>query len=311
MSPDTETPRSIRAVRVLLDVSAVPERPVGAGRYTVALAEGLATRADVELHLLARRNDTSRWVQLAPTAAVIGSAPAQRPARLAWEQARGPSLAKRLRADVWHGPHYTMPVRAGVPSVVTVHDLTFFDHPEWHERSKVLFFRRMIRAAARHATVLVCVSEYTADRLRSLVDPRGEVIVAHHGVDHDRFVAKGDDRADLAALAAHGIQPPYIAFASTIEPRKNVPTLVRAFSRVAASRPDLRLVLAGADGWGRAPRATRSRRVAWRLASYGRVTSPTTTCPRSFARPPWSRTRRTRRDSASRHSRVSRVVHPS
>jgi len=96
----------------------------------------------------------------------------------------------------------------------------------------------------------VCVSAYTAGRLRALVDPHGEVVVAHHGVDHDRFVANADRATDLAALAGHGIQPPYIAFASTIEPRKNVPTLVHAFARVAASRPELRLVLAGADGWG-------------------------------------------------------------
>jgi len=237
-------------MRVLLDVSAVPDRPVGAGHYTVALASGLAARTDVELHLLARRNDHARWSRIAPAATVHGVAPARRPDRLAWEQARGPALAKRLRADVWHGPHYTMPVRAGIPTVVTIHDLTFFDHPEWHERSKVVFFRRMIRAAARRATVLVCVSEYTADRLRAVVDPRGDVVVAYHGVDHDRFVAKGDDDADLATLGAHGIQPPYIAFMSTIEPRKNVPTLVRAFARVAESRPELRLVLAGSDGWG-------------------------------------------------------------
>jgi glycosyltransferase involved in cell wall biosynthesis len=250
LSPAVTGTRSIRAVRVLLDVSAVPERPVGAGRYTVALASGLSERSDVELHLLSRRNDRARWAALAPAATVHGFAPGRRPARLAWEQARGASVAKRLRADVWHGPHYTMPLRATVPTVVTIHDLTFFDHPEWHERSKVVYFRRMIRAAAKRATVLVCVSEYTATRLRALVDPRGAVIVSHHGVDHDRFVAKGDDEADLASLAALGIQPPYIAFASTIEPRKNVPTLVRAFARVAASRPELRLVLAGADGWG-------------------------------------------------------------
>jgi glycosyltransferase involved in cell wall biosynthesis len=237
-------------VRVLLDVSAVPERPVGAGRYTVALASGLAARSDVELHLLTRRNDRARWATFAPSAVVHGSAPNRRPVRLAWEQARGRSVAARTGAEVWHGPHYTMPVRVEVPSVVTIHDLTFFDHPEWHERTKVIFFRRIIRAAARRATVLVCVSAYTAERLRALVDPRGEVVVAHHGVDHDRFVANADTAADLAALADRGIQPPYIAFASTIEPRKNVPTLVHAFARVAASRPDLRLVLAGADGWG-------------------------------------------------------------
>ena len=200
-------------MRVLLDVSAVPARPVGAGVYTVALAS-------------------------------------RRPARLVWEQARGPALAERLRPDVWHGPHYTMPLRSPVPCVVTIHDLTFFDHPEWHERTKVVYFRKMIRAAAARAAVAVCVSAYTAGRLRAHVDPRAEVVVAHHGVDHDRFVASADASADRAALIAFGIEPPYIAFLSTIEPRKNVPTLVRAFARVAVTRPDLRLVLAGADGWG-------------------------------------------------------------
>jgi glycosyltransferase involved in cell wall biosynthesis len=242
-------------VRVLLDVSAVPARPVGAGIYTVALASGLAAHADVELHLLTRTNDADRWGTIAPEAEIHAAAPTRRPARLAWEQARGASLAALVQPDVWHGPHYTMPLGLGplhspVPCVVTIHDLTFFDHPEWHERSKVMFFRRMIRGAARRASGLVCVSEYTADRLRALVHPRAEVTVAYHGVDHERFVTTDDEAADLDALSAHGIEPPYVAFASTIEPRKNVPTLVRAFARVAATRPDLRLVLAGSDGWG-------------------------------------------------------------
>jgi glycosyltransferase involved in cell wall biosynthesis len=143
-----------------------------------------------------------------------------------------------------------MPLRASLPCAVTIHDLTFFDHPEWHERSKVVYFRRMIRAAARRATTLICVSTFTANRLRALVAPRPDVEVIHHGVDHDRFTPNVDSTADLTALAAHGIEPPYIAFASTIEPRKNVPTLVRAFAAVAATRPELRLVLAGSDGWG-------------------------------------------------------------
>src|SRR3954454_18743012 len=192
------------AVRVLLDVSAVPARPVGAGMYTVALASGLAAHDGVELHLLTRHDDVDRWNDLAPNASVHGSAPARRPVRLAWEQARGPALAARVRPDVWHGPHYTMPLRADVPCVVTIHDLTSFDHAEWHERSKVVYFRRMIRASARRAAALVCVSAYTADRLRALAHPRGAVTVAYHGVDHARFSATGDERADRAALSAHG-----------------------------------------------------------------------------------------------------------
>ena len=69
------------------------------------------------------------------------------------------------RVDVWHGPHYTLPLRARIPTVVTVHDLTFLEHPEWHERAKVLFFRRMIPAAVARASVCVCVSNHTAKRL--------------------------------------------------------------------------------------------------------------------------------------------------
>jgi glycosyltransferase involved in cell wall biosynthesis len=181
---------------------------------------------------------------------VHATVPNRRPARLVWEQARGAALAARVGADIWHGPHYTMPrALQGTASVVTVHDLTFFDHPEWHERVKVAYFRRMIHFAARHASVLVCDSEYTAARLRVHSEPCGEVRVVPLGVDHERFSPASDD-AELALLATHGIEPPYIAFAGTLEPRKNLPALIDAFARVANTRPNVRLVLAGNDGWG-------------------------------------------------------------
>ena len=55
---------------------------------------------------------------------------------------------------------------------MTVHDMTFFDHPEWHERSKVAWFRAATRYSARHAAVIICVSEATAERLRDRSSPR-------------------------------------------------------------------------------------------------------------------------------------------
>ena len=177
--------------------------------------------------------------------------PERRPTRLIWEQVRAPALASRLNIDVWHGPHYTMPARLSVPATVTVHDMTFFDHPEWHERSKVAFFTSMLRVSARRARSLIAVSEHTADRLRAVLHPSAPVVVAPHGVDHDRFrPAPRGDADDLALLAHLGIRPPYLAFAGTLEPRKDIPTLVDAFSRIAPGRPELRLVLAGRDGWG-------------------------------------------------------------
>jgi glycosyltransferase involved in cell wall biosynthesis len=238
-------------VRLLLDVSAVPARPVGAGVYTVQLARGLAEHDEIDLHLLARRGDAARWEDLAPKAAIHPEVPERRPARIVWEQVRAPALATRLALDVWHGPHYTMPLRLPVPAAVTVHDLTFFDHPEWHERSKVAFFTSMLRASAHRARALIAVSEHTADRLRARLSPNAPIVVAPHGVDHERFCPRArGDADDLATLSGLGIKPPYLAFAATLEPRKDAPTLISAFAGLATSRPELRLVIAGRDGWG-------------------------------------------------------------
>ena len=161
--------------------------------------------------------------------------------------------------DVHHGPHYTMPERARVPRVVTVHDLTFFDHPEWHEQSKVIVFRRAIRVAARRADAIVCVSRRTAQRLEELCGPTGRVFVVPHGVDHERFgpeppasgMSGGTDVvSDDEFLRRLGVRPPYVVFVGTLEPRKAVPDLVAAFDRVAADHAELSLVLAGRPGWG-------------------------------------------------------------
>ena len=238
-------------MRLLLDVSAVPARPAGAGVYTCRLAAELDRLRECDLQLLARRDDAGRWHDLAPGATVHAVVPPARPARLGWEQTRAPAFAARLGVDVWHGPHYTVPLRLWVPAVTTIHDLTFVDHPEWHERSKVLFFRRMIPASAARAAAIVAVSGATAEAIEEVLEPAAPVLTIAHGVDHDRFrPAPSGGTEDRALLDPLGVRPPYIAFVGTIEPRKAVPTLVEAFARLAADHPGLRLVLAGADGWG-------------------------------------------------------------
>jgi glycosyltransferase involved in cell wall biosynthesis len=245
----------LEPLELSLDVSAVPATPAGAGRYTVELAAALLDRTDVDLTVVARHHDAARWGRLAPARrpTVAAVAPGPRPLRLAWEQVGLPGVLRRAAVDVHHGPHYTMPERARLPVVVTVHDCTFFDHPEWHERSKVVLFRRAIRVAARRASAIVCVSATTAARLDEVCPVAAPVVVAPHGVDHDRFSPNEVEAgADAAAVAALGLDPdrPMILFVGTIEPRKNVPALVRAFERIADAHPDVILVLAGQRGWG-------------------------------------------------------------
>ncbi len=237
---------------VTLDVSAVPPAPAGAGRYTLELFDALVRRDDVVVTPVARRGDAARWAR-PQRPSVVAAAPDRRPLRLAWEQLRLPHELGVLGPDVHHGPHYTMPERARLPVVVTIHDCTFFDHPEWHERSKVLLFRRAITVAARRATRLVCVSRTTAERLHEVCEVRAPVSVVPHGVDLGRFRAdEPDPGGDVAALAGLGIDAgrPLVVFVGTIEPRKGVAGLIRAFDRIAGSHPDALLVLAGQRGWG-------------------------------------------------------------
>jgi glycosyltransferase involved in cell wall biosynthesis len=234
-------------MKVAVDVTAIPVQPAGAGMYVLRVVEALAASGAVDLALVSRSGDGDRWQAAAPGADVRAVAPRARPARLAWEQVRAPALARSLGADIWHGPHYTMPLRGRVPAVVTVHDLTFIEHPEWHEGSKARFFPPMIRAAARRADALVCVSEHTARRLRALVDVRVPIVVASHGVDHARFRPDSGDDDDDTIIDGLGVRAPFIAFVGTIEPRKDVPSLVRAAARLD---PSVQLVLAGRAGWG-------------------------------------------------------------
>ena len=186
---------------------------------------------------------------------MIDVAPSRRPLRLAWEQAALPRLLNRLPVDVHHGPHYTMPLMSNRPTVVTVHDLSFFSHPEWHQPSKVAFFRGAIRVASARADAIVAVSHATAERLEARTRPRAPVHVIPHGVDHDRFRPAGgaeEEADDEAARSGLGVAPGrrYVAFVGTLEPRKDVPSLVRAFDLVAPAHPDVTLVLAGNRGWG-------------------------------------------------------------
>ncbi len=244
----------VGVIDLSLDVSAVPLNPGGAGYYTIAIAQGLSQRPDVSLTLVARRSDGERWRQLTDNqATVVTAVPESRPARLTFEQVGFPRLLKKLDVEVHHGPHYTMPERSPVPCVVTIHDCTFFDHPEWHLRSKAAFFRRAITRAATRAGALICVSQVTADRLRENCEVQAPVIVAPHGVDHQRFSPNETELGlDEAILAEAGLPTnrPLVAFVGTLEPRKGIAPLVTAFDRVADHHPDAVLVLGGQTGWG-------------------------------------------------------------
>jgi glycosyltransferase involved in cell wall biosynthesis len=139
-----------------------------------------------------------------------------------------------------------MPLVSGLPVVTTLHDATFFTHPDVHLAVKRQFFRSWTRMSLNRAARCVTPSAATRDELVRVAgaDP-ARVDVAHLGVDAARFHAPSDE--ERAAVRVHlGIDGPYVAFLGTLEPRKNVPALVRGWSALADPPA---LVLAGGRGW--------------------------------------------------------------
>jgi glycosyltransferase involved in cell wall biosynthesis len=188
--------------------------------------------------LVARRGDAARWREVAPGAEVRDVVPSARPARLAYEAAVL-GRSRWLRGiDVFHSPHYTMPRGAPCPVVVTVHDMTYFTNPEWHERAKVAYFSRSILRAARAADALIAVSELTARQLREIAGARAPIVVAPHGVDLDRFCPGPSAETGR-----------YVLFVGTLEPRKGLDVLLAAFEAVAERDDGVELWIAGQRGW--------------------------------------------------------------
>ena len=239
-------------MRVLVDATAIPADRGGVGRYVDELVAALA-RQKVDLVILAQPRDVRAIAEQAPGALVMPAVrrPMGRARRLLWEQIRLPVRVRRERADVLFSPHYTMPRFAGVPVVVTLHDATFFSHPQVHSAVKRWFFRTAIRVAVRRAAALVVPSAATRDEvLRYVGGDVSRFHVAHHGVDTGRFHPVTKEEQDRFRAALGIGDRPYVAFLGTLEPRKNVPALIVGWTGAVSARTEPpALLLAGAPGW--------------------------------------------------------------
>jgi glycosyltransferase involved in cell wall biosynthesis len=234
------------ALRVAVDATAIPARLTGAGVYTARLLAALAARGDVDLDAFVAPHAEAALATPGVRAHRVGRAGRGRPARIAWTQLAAGRAARRTGARVLHGVHYELPLSCQLPQIVTVHDLTLLTHPEWHEASKVAYFGWALRRALRRAARVLCVSATTADDLIRVlhVDP-SRIDVTPLGTD----LAPAPPEAVAAVRARLGLARPYLLGLGTLEPRKDLPTLIAAFGTLAKDLPH-DLVLAGLPGWG-------------------------------------------------------------
>jgi glycosyltransferase involved in cell wall biosynthesis len=166
--------------------------------------------------------------------------------RLFGRHVQWPGRIRRLRPNAFFGPVGALPLRSvGRPTVITIHDLAIYLNPDWFPRGQTLSTRLVIPRSLDRADVVIAVSNNTAQDIEDLFGvPAARIDVVPHGVS-SRF--RPLDREDLAiARAKLKLPERFILFVGTIEPRKNLGTLLEAWAMLT-DRPDL--VIVGAWGW--------------------------------------------------------------
>ena len=157
------------------------------------------------------------------------------------------ATCRHHRYDLYHEPNF-IPLGHAVPTIVTVHDLSVLTHPEWHPADRVRHHERLFRAGLAAARHIVTDSLYVR---RQVIEQLGisaeQVTAVPIGVGPEYFAAATNASETRQRL---NLPPRYLLFVGTIEPRKNVLTLLKAYCDLpAAIRQTCPLVLAGGWGW--------------------------------------------------------------
>ena len=220
-------------LRVAIDARAAAEVPAGRGRYVRQLTQAMLSLADVDLTLYGR----SAWPAAGSSWRLIRT-----PDPL-WAAHAG--MVAGTRSDAILATNSYLMTIAAAPTVVVVQDLFGFDR-RYDLPASALGERLTLPLAARRAAGFICPSTATAQELgERFPATRGRTRMIPHGVDGAFFGGR-----DSGVAARYGIEGPYVLAVGTLEPRKNLVRLVKAFvSLPEATRGDCRLVLAGVRGW--------------------------------------------------------------
>jgi glycosyltransferase involved in cell wall biosynthesis len=232
-------------VRVAVDLTSLLTPQTGVGVVALETTRRLAARGDLALTAFAVtwRGRGRLASVVPPNVAVVDRPMAARPLRELWKRVDQPRVDLWIgRHDVVWGPNYVVPPTRAA-SVASVYDLTAVHFPEFATADTLAYPRLIQRALDRGAWVQTpsafvrneVIDHFRVDPDRVVSIPLGVRPVAPGGAGAGRRLAGGDR---------------YVLAVGTVEPRKDLPTLVRAFDVVGDGDPEVRLVVAGQDGWG-------------------------------------------------------------
>ncbi|MBD3369901.1 glycosyltransferase [Candidatus Fermentibacteria bacterium] len=165
--------------------------------------------------------------------------------KLLHEHLKAPRLASSANPDIVHLPAFGGMSPPGFRYVVTLHDLAFMDRPSSFPLVRSLYYRALFGRLARGATLVMVDSDFTGSEAERLLGVASDVV--------RRVYLSTDDYARPPALFRErfGVEGDYLIYVGTVEPRKNVGSLLEAWRKASASLSVRHLVVAGRWGWGR------------------------------------------------------------
>jgi glycosyltransferase involved in cell wall biosynthesis len=241
-------------LQVLIDLTQVPVGRMGIGSYAENLLSQFREVAPDISFTVALQSDDPALRAAIPARVRTLQLPARLfrwlPGRLFFEQLILPWLSWRHRSDVIHSLHYSLPLLpTRARRVVTMHDMTAYVLPHMHPWFKGAYMRVFIRQAVRHADRLIFVSSSALEDCRNWFGlPLDNAVVIHHG-NSDAFRPDGPPEVVAEVRTRYRLPPRYLLYLGTLEPRKNIPLLLRAFAQLAERHPEARLAIAGKKGW--------------------------------------------------------------
>ncbi len=173
-------------------------------------------------------------------------------ARVAWEQLTLPSLIRQRGIQVLHSPANVLPefLPRGCASVVTLHDLAFLRMPEVLTRPRRMYHRTFTTRSLRRASMIIAVSESTNCDLTELLEISPQRIATVYPCIDERFTRVVEEVDVQAFRQRQGLEDGFLLYMGTLEPRKNIPTLLDAYARLRQmTGTRAKLVLAGGKGW--------------------------------------------------------------
>jgi alpha-1,3-rhamnosyl/mannosyltransferase len=158
------------------------------------------------------------------------------------------SAAPRRRCALYHEPNH-LPLPIDLPTVVTVCDLSSLLHPQWHPRARVLEFERHFRHGLERCAHVLAISEFTRQEIIDILNVAPQRVTRTY-LGIRRGMRRLSAPRVTATLKRLGLPSRYLLYVGTLEPRKNLLMLLRAYAGLSAAlRERFPLVLAGGWGW--------------------------------------------------------------